>query len=310
MKLGVVMDKIASIDYHTDSTLAMLWEAKARQWEIYYFELEDLFFNDGKVYGDAQRLTVFRDPLHWFALEKKQTLELADLDIILMRKDPPFNETYIYATYLLDHAERSGTRIINKPQSLRDANEKMFATYFPECCPPSLVTQSVTKLYAFLNKHQTIVCKPLHAMGGQSVFRLHDQDVNANVIFEMLTESQTRYIMAQRYIPEIKQGDKRILMINGEPLNYLLARIPQSGDWRGNLAVGAKGEVRQLSERDRFICAQVGEELRKRKLYFVGLDVIGDYLTEINVTSPTCIREIEAETGLNISAMLFDVITK
>ncbi|OGT41031.1 MAG: glutathione synthase [Gammaproteobacteria bacterium RIFCSPHIGHO2_12_FULL_37_34] len=308
MKLGVVMDPILSIQYHKDSTLAMLWEAQSRHWEIYYFELQDLFLRDGVAYGDARRLAVFHDPHTWFKWEEKKTIILTELDIILMRKDPPFNDEYIYTTYLLDYAERGGVRVINKPQSLRDANEKVFSMYFPACCPPSLVTRSIEKLHTFFKEHHDIVCKPLHSMGGKLVFRLHEHDANANVIFDTLTNGGMQHVMAQRFIPEIKQGDKRILMINGEPVHHVLARMPQPKDWRGNLAVGAKGEVRPLSARDHFICSQVGPELRARGLYFVGLDVIGDYLTEINVTSPTGIREIEAETGLNISAMLFDSV--
>ena len=306
MKLGVIMDPIGSIQYHKDSTFAMLLEAQVRHWKIFYFELQHLFLRDGIAYGDAQRLTVFRDPQKWFALEGKKTIALTELDVILMRKDPPFNDEYIYTTYLLDHAERGGVQVINKPQALRDANEKMFAMYFPQCCPPSLVTQSIEKLHEFFEEHRDIVCKPLHSMGGASVFRLQENDVNANVIFDVLTHNGTLQIMSQRFIPEIIQGDKRILLINGELIPYVLARIPQVGDWRGNLAVGAKGIVQALTERDRWICYQVAPMLRERGLYFVGLDVIGDYLTEINVTSPTGICEIEAQTKLNISGMLFD----
>lgn len=229
--------------------------------------------------------------------------------MILMRKDPPFSEEYIYSTYILEQAERQGVLVMNRPQSLRDANEKLFATHFPEVCPPSVVTQSIATLHAFWQEHQDIVCKPLNVMGGASVFRLREGDVNANVIFETLTRNQTIYIMAQRYIPEIsKYGDKRILMIDGEVVPHVLARIPQGNDWRGNLAAGAKGVVQPLSERDRYIAELVAPDLRTRGLYFVGLDVIGDYLTEINVTSPTGIREIDAVANINISAMLMDAV--
>jgi glutathione synthase len=306
IRLGIVMDPIGSIHYHKDSTLAMLWEAEKRGWEIQYLEQRDLFLRDGIVYGDAAQLHVFRDENAWFQLSAKKCLPLSDLDIILMRKDPPFNEEYIYTTQLLEYAERQGVLVVNKPQALRDANEKMFAACFPQCTPPMLVTQSIEKLHAFWQEHGDIVCKPLNNMGGAMVFRLHDKDVNANTIFDALTQQGKLYIEAQKYIPEITRGDKRILMINGEPISHALARIPSEDDWRGNLAVGATGVVQPLSERDVWICSQVGPTLRERGLYFVGLDVIGDYLTEVNVTSPTCIREIDKALGCNISAQLLD----
>lgn len=310
LRLGVVMDPIANIHYKKDSTLAMLWEAKARGFELYYFEFNDLFLRDGVPFGEAKALDVFQHPETWYAFNNKKIMPLAELDIILMRKDPPFNEEYIYATYILEHAERLGAFVVNRPQSLRDANEKLFATYFPECCPPALVAQSKEKLFSFWQEHKDIVCKPLDSMGGTSVFRLQEADVNANVIFEILTRNQSCYIMAQKYIPAIKLGDKRILMVDGEAVPFALARVPQGNDWRGNLAVGAKGVVQPLSERDRFIAERVGPVLRERGLYFVGIDVIGDYLTEINVTSPTCIREIDAGANINISAMLMDCILR
>jgi glutathione synthase len=306
--LGVVMDPIQSVQYKKDSTLAMLWEAQARGWKISYFEQRDLFLRDGLPYGDARDLRVSRDPDNWFELGTKQCIPLDGFDIILMRKDPPFDEEYIYTTYILEHAERQGVLVANRPQALRDSNEKLFATYFPQCCPATLVTRSSEKLRTFWEEHRDIVCKPLNSMGGVSVFRLRDSDVNANVIFETLTHNQTSYIMAQRFIPEIKSGDKRILMIDGNPVPYLLARVPQANDWRGNLAVGAKGVVQPLSEHDRWICAQVGPALRVRGLYFAGIDIIGDYLTEINVTSPTGIREIDDGAGVNVSAMLLDAL--
>lgn len=310
MKIGIVMDPIASIHYKKDSTLAMLWEAQDRGWEIQYFEFQDLYLRDGVPFGEARELQVFHDADNWFAFKNKKHMPLAELDIILMRKDPPFNEEYIYATYLLEHAERLGVLVVNRPQSLRDANEKLFATNFPQCTPSTLVTQSSEKLYAFWDEHKDIVCKPLNSMGGASVFRLREGDVNATVVFDTLTHNQTVFIMAQRFIPEIKNGDKRILMIDGEPVPHALARVPQGKDWRGNLAVGAKGVVQSLSERDRWICSQVGPVLRERGLYFVGLDIIGDYLTEINVTSPTGIREIEAVADLNISKILLDAVLR
>lgn len=308
IQLGVVMDDIASINYKKDSTLAMLWEAKQRGWDIWYLELQDIFLRDGIAYGTAKQLDVFHDDKKWFAFKQSKTLPLSALNVILMRKDPPFDEQYIYATYILEHAQDAGTLVVNHPQALRDANEKLFATWFPQCSPPAIVTKSQANLAAFWEEHHDIVCKPLNAMGGKSIFRLQNHDVNANVIFDTLTEGQSRYIMAQRFIPEIKAGDKRILMINGEPVPFVLARVPQGDDWRGNLAVGAKGVVQALSERERWICQQVGPELRKRGLYFVGLDVIGDYLTEINVTSPTCIREIDAGANINVAGILMDFV--
>lgn len=308
--LGVVMDPIGSIHYKKDSTLALLWEAKARGWPIYYFEQKDLFIRDGIAYGDATLLDVFQDEKNWFRFGKQQRIPLAELNVILMRKDPPFNEEYIYTTYVLEQAVNQGTLVINHPQSLRDCNEKIFATHFPQCSPPTLVTQSTPLLHQFWEEYDDIICKPLNTMGGANVFRLKKQDVNANVIFETLTRNGSFYIMAQKFIPEIKEGDKRILMINGEPIPHVLARIPQGNDWRGNLAVGAKGQVQPLSKRDHWICAQIGPVLRQLGLYLVGLDVIGDYLTEINVTSPTGIREIDAHANTNISATLMDWVEK
>lgn len=310
IRLGVVMDPIGSIHYKKDSTLAMMWEAEARGYEIYYMEMRDLFLQDGVPYAEMQRIEVAKNPDNWYQSLSQTRMPLSHLNVILMRKDPPFNEEYIYATYLLEHAEREGVLCLNRPQSLRDSNEKLFAAHFPQCTPPTIVTQSKEKLFEFWQTHHDIVCKPLNSMGGTSVFRLQPGDVNANVVFEILTKSETSYLMAQRFIPDIIKGDKRILMINGEPVPHVLARVPQGKDWRGNLAVGAKGVVQSLSDRDRWICEQVGPTLRVRGLYFVGLDIIGDYLTEINVTSPTGIREIDAGADVNVSGKLFDVIEK
>ena len=237
IRLGVVMDPIGSIHYKKDTTLAMLWEAQKRGWEIYYFELQDLFLENGVPYGDAKKLVVAHNPEAWFNFEGEARLPLATLNIILMRKDPPFNEEYIYSTYLLEHAERQGVLVVNKPQSLRDCNEKLFATYFPQCAPPTLITQSIAKLHAFKDKHRDIVCKPLNSMGGANVFRLQEQDANANTIFDALTHRGTIYVAAQKFISEIKLGDKRIIMINCEPVSSVLSRLPQGTDWRGNLAV-------------------------------------------------------------------------
>jgi glutathione synthase len=305
-RLGVVMDPIASIHAEKDSTLAMLLEAQARDWQIYYFEQRDLSVQNGVAYGDAARLRVKSATSDWFSLQEKQRMPLAELDIILMRKDPPFNRQYIYTTYILELAEQQGVLVANRPQALRDCNEKFFATHFPHCTPSTLVAQTKEQLFAFWREHKDIVCKPLSGMGGAQVFRLRDGDANATAIFDILTRDEQIYVMAQSFIPDIAKGDKRILLINGEPLPYALARVPQGKEWRGNLALGAKGIVQPLSERDRFICAQVGPDCAKRGLYFVGLDVIGDYLTEINVTSPTGIREIDKGANINVSAMLMD----
>jgi len=307
-KLGVVMDPIASIHYKKDSTLAMLWEAQDRGYEIYYFEQTNLFLQQGKSFGLARKLRVFHDEKKWFELDAFQTMPLSDLNLMLMRKDPPVDREYIYTTYILESAERDGVRIINKPQSLRDANEKMFAMSFPQCCPKTIVTSDMQVLREFFHQEKDIICKPLDAMGGHSVFRLQNNDLNASVVLEMLTHNGTCFAMAQKYIPEISEGDKRILLIQGEPMSHALARIPKQGELRGNLAAGAKGVAKPLSERDRWVCQQVGPTLREKGLFFVGIDVIGDYLTEINVTSPTCIRELDEQCGLNIAGKMFDAL--
>lgn len=308
IKLGVVMDPITSIKFKKDSTLAMLWEAEKRGYEIYYFEQANLYLQDGMAYGDARRMHVHHDENAWHSWHGAETILLEDLDIILMRKDPPFNEAFIHTTQILDYAERNGTLVVNSPRALRDCNEKLFACDFPVCMPATLVTQSREKFLAFWQKHQDVICKPLNTMGGESVFRVKADDVNANVIYEVLTRRGESQMMVQKFIPEISLGDKRILMINGEPVPYLLARVPQAGDWRGNLAVGAKGQVQALTPRDQFIAEQVGPVLRERGIYFAGLDVIGDYLTEINITSPTCIREIEAGCDFSVTGQLFDFL--
>ncbi len=307
-KLGVVMDPIQAIHFKKDSTLAMLWEAEKRGWEIHYFEQKDLFMRDGKAYGCSRILKVFHDAKKWFECGTQKTMPLADLQVILMRKDPPFDQEYIYTTYILESAEQEGVLVINKPQALRDANEKFFTMQFPQCCPPTLVTREIHLLRKFFNEYKDIICKPLEAMGGASVFRLHQKDLNASVVFEMLTQRETRYAMAQRFIPEISKGDKRILMINGEPVPYALARIPAKDELRGNLAAGAKGVAKKLTKHDLWICQEVGPVLREKGLLFVGLDVIGDFLTEINVTSPTCIRELDEQCNLNIAQNLLDSI--
>ena len=310
IKIGVVMDPIADLNYKKDSTLAMLWAAQAREWQLYYMEQKDLYLDQGIARARMAGLTVFHDPESWYNLDDAEDRALSDLDVILMRKDPPFDNEYIYSTYILEEAERKGTLIVNRCQSLRDCNEKVFATQFPECCPPVLVSADNDRLKAFHAEHQDVIFKPLDGMGGSSIFRVKAGDSNLNVILETLTDFGRNTIMAQRYLPEIVDGDKRILMINGEVLPYCLARVPSSGELRGNLAAGGQGRAQPLSDRDRWIAEQVGPSLKERGLLFVGLDVIGDYLTEINVTSPTCIREIDNAYDLDIGARLMDCIAE
>lgn len=308
LKLGVVMDPISTIKIKKDSTFAMLLAAQARAWSITYMELNDLSVIDGVAMAQARELSVRDDPMGWFELGDYQSLPLSDLDVILMRKDPPFNMEYIYATYILELAERQGVLVVNKPQTLRDANEKLSTAWFPQCTTPALVTRNPQQILAFLQQQKDIILKPLHGMGGASIFRVTENDLNTNVIIETLTENQTRYVMAQRFIPEIVQGDKRILLVDGEPVPYALARVPAKGETRGNLAVGGTGVGVALSQRDYWICEQVAPTLKEKGLLFVGLDVIGDYLTEINITSPTCIRELDQLYGLDIAGQLMDAI--
>jgi glutathione synthase len=301
-KLAVVMDPIQSIDYKKDTTLAMLWAAQDAGFELFYLELPDLLLRSGKPYGLMRTLQVYREPSRWFTLEEATEQPLSSMDVILMRKDPPFDMDYIYATYLLELAAAAGVLVANRPDSLRDCNEKLFAARFPHCSPELLVSSNAGALRAFQQQHGDVVLKPLDGMGGRSVFRVKPGDDNIGVIIETLTAHGQHPIMAQRFLPAIVEGDKRILLLNGEPVSHCLARIPMSGENRGNLAAGGSGEVRPLNDRDRWIAAEVAPEIRKRGLYFVGLDVIGDSLTEINVTSPTCLREIEAATGEPIAA--------
>tara|TARA_R110000772_G_scaffold181593_2_gene292861 strand:+ start:10734 stop:11687 length:954 start_codon:yes stop_codon:yes gene_type:complete len=308
IKIGVVMDPISRIQFKKDSTMAMLWAAQARDWQLYYMEPGDLFLEQGKARASMSHLTVFHDPESWYTLGNAQVQDLTVLDAILMRKDPPFDNEYVYATYMLEAAEREGTLIVNRCHSLRDCNEKVFATQFPQCCPPLLVSSDTRRLKAFQTEHGDVIFKPLDGMGGASIFRVKPGDPNLNVILETLTHFGNRTIMAQRFIPEITEGDKRILMINGEPIPYCLARVPSLGETRGNLAAGGTGRPQLLSARDRWIAEQVGPSLRERGLYFVGLDIIGDYLTEINVTSPTGIQEIERAYDVDIGGQLMDCI--
>ena len=308
ISLGVVMDPIGSINTVKDSTFAMLIEAQRRGWKIWYMEQADLYLADDQARARMRRLQVQESASDWYRFSDERTAPLAELDVLLMRKDPPFDMEYVYSTYLLERAEESGVLVVNRPASLRDCNEKLFTAWFPQCCPPMLVTRDHRRMIEFLEQQQDIILKPLGGMGGTSIFRARRGDPNVNVIVETLTANGTQYAMAQKFIPEIRDGDKRILMIDGEPVPYALARIPKPGELRGNLAAGGKGSGVPLSQRDYWIAEQVGPALQARGIVFAGLDVIGEYLTEINVTSPTCIRELDAQYGLNIGAQLMDRI--
>lgn len=308
LKLGIVMDPIDKIKIGKDTSFAMLLEAQSRGYELHYMELNDLYLRDGRTFARLRRLGVRRDPADWFRFDGEADAPLDALDVILMRKDPPFDQEYIYATYLLECAENCGVHVVNKPRSLRDANEKLFTAWFTQCCAPTLVAREAATLREFLREQGEIVLKPLDGMGGASIFRAAESDPNLSVILETMTQHNRRFVMAQRYLPEIVDGDKRILVIDGEAVPYALARIPARGESRGNLAAGGSAEGRPLTPRDRWIAEQVGPELRARGLAFVGLDVIGDYLTEVNVTSPTCVQELDRQFGLNISALLMDHI--
>ncbi|CAE6887773.1 MULTISPECIES: glutathione synthase [Pseudomonas] len=310
VRLGIVMDPIAQISFKKDSSLAMLLAAESRGWSLFYMEQKDLYQAKGQARARLRSLQVFNDPEHWFELGEEQDLPLADLNVILMRKDPPFDNEFLYTTYLLEQAEADGVLVVNRPQSLRDCNEKIFATQFPQFTPPTIVSRRADILREFAKEQRDIILKPLDGMGGSMIFRHREGDPNLSVILETLTAHGTQQIMAQGYIPQILDGDKRILMIDGEPVPYCLARIPAQGETRGNLAAGGRGEARPLSERDREIALAIGPTLREKGLLFVGLDVIGDYLTEINVTSPTCIREIDAAYNTGIADQLMDVIAK
>ena len=308
IKAGVVMDPIGSITVKKDTTLAMMLAAQRRGWELRYMELVDLFVRDGEAGARMCPIVVRDDPNDWYTLGEPHTDALASLDVILMRKDPPFDMEFVYSTYILERAEETGVLVVNKPRSLRDANEKMFTAWFPRCCPPTLVTREHARMGDFLDEHEDVIVKPLDGMGGASIFRVRAGDPNVNVVFETLTRRETRYAMCQRYVPEIREGDRRVLLIDGEPIEYALARVPADGDARGNLAAGARGVGMEITPRMREVAREVGPALRERGLVFVGLDVIGDYLTEINVTSPTCVREIDAAFGVDVAGRLMDVI--
>ena len=308
IKLGIVMDPIQSINYKKDTSLAMLLAAQERGWKIYYMLQTDLYMESGISKAMMRELTVREDPQDWYAFGATVDMSLGELDVILMRKDPPFDNHYIYSTYLLEEAQKEGTLVVNNPQALRDCNEKLFAAQFPQCCPPFLVTCNAEKLREFHQQNQDVIFKPLDGMGGTAIFRLKEGDPNVSVIIEVITQGGSNQIMAQKFIPEIIKGDKRILLIDGEPIPYALARVPAVGETRGNLAAGGSGIAQELSARDRWICEQVGPVVKEKGLIFVGLDVIGDYLTEINVTSPTCVRELNDAYDLDIAGDLMDSI--
>ncbi|NIR59828.1 MAG: glutathione synthase [Gammaproteobacteria bacterium] len=308
LRLGVVMDPIGSIKIEKDSTFAMLLAAQARGWALAYMELGDLYLRDGRACARRRALAVRDDPAGWYTLGEALDGPLVDLDLVLMRKDPPFDAEYVYATHLLERAEAEGVVVVNRPRGLRDVGEKLYTALFPDLAPPTLVTREAARLGTFVEEQGDTVLKPLGGFGGASVFRARAGDPNLNVIFETLTAHGGRFAMAQRFIPEIAMGDKRILLIEGEPVPYALARIPAPGEGRGNLAVGGRGEGVALSARDREIAARLGPALREHGIAFAGLDVIGAYLTEVNVTSPTCIRELDRLYGLDIAGQLLDVL--
>ncbi|MFI4958130.1 MAG: glutathione synthase [Lysobacterales bacterium] len=313
LSVGVLMDPIGAIKMVKDTTFAMLLEAQRRSHSLHYFEQGDLALRDGAPWARIAPLSVRQDPQQWYTLGTAQWRDLRELDVVLMRKDPPVDAQFVYDTMVLEAAQRGGVTVINDPQSLRDCNEKLFALAFPQCIAPTLVSRDTGELRQFAAQHGEVVLKPLDGMGGRGIFRVKAGDSNLNSMLETLLGDDAhgegrQFAIAQKYIPEITAGDKRILLIDGEPVPYALARIPQGDEFRGNLAAGGRGEGVPLSDRDRWIVAQVAPELRRRGLLFVGLDVIGDYLTEINVTSPTCVRELDAQFGLNIAGQLFDVI--
>lgn len=308
--LGVVMDPIAAINYDKDTTLHLLLAAQQQGYKLFYMQQQNLFLDNGNPFAEVYPLQVFDDPQQWFKLDQPSTVPLQSLDVILMRKDPPFDSEYVYSTYILEAAEKLGTLVVNKPQSLRDCNEKVFATQFPQCTPPLIVTRNQKYLKEFLITHKDVVFKPLDGMGGTSIFRVKKGDQNLNVILETLTQNGQQSIMAQQYLPEICKGDKRIIVVDGEVIPYCLARMPSAEDFRGNLAAGGKGIVQPISERDLWIAQQVAPTLKELGLIFVGLDIIGDYLTEINVTSPTCIKEIDSTQNTAIADKLITAISE
>ncbi|WP_110649033.1 glutathione synthase [Salinicola peritrichatus] len=310
VKLGVVMDPIADISYKKDTTLTLLWAAEAMGWSLFYLEQEDLYLYEGRAMGSVRPLEVFRDPEHWFELGERETMALSELDVILMRKDPPVDSHFLNAVHLLGFAEREGTLVVNPTRTLLECNEKLFAQQFVHCIPPTVVSCNATVLRAFQAEHGDTIFKPLDGMGGSGIFHIGPDGRNLGAVIEELTERGRRQIMAQRYLPEISAGDTRILLVDGEPVEYGLARIPSAGETRGNLAAGGRGVSRELTDRDYWLVEQVKPMIREKGLLFVGLDVIGDYITEINVTSPTCVREIDDQRGTDIGAQLMAAIAR
>ncbi|MDG6773772.1 glutathione synthase [Thiomicrorhabdus sp. ZW0627] len=310
LNVGIVMDPIDRIKPYKDSSFAMLLEAQRRGHNLVYMQPEDLYLKNGQAWAISSELKVWdrKAEEQYYGFGKTVEIALNTLDIILIRQDPPFNNDYLYSTHILEQAEAEGVLVVNKPQSLRDANEKLFASWFPQCIPNTLVSARMDQLKAFVKEHKDTILKPLDAMGGSSIFRVRHDDPNINVILETMTGFGKHHIMAQVYLPEIKAGDKRILLINGEPIPYTLARIPAEGETRGNIAAGGTGVGMPITEREQWLCEQIAPTLKAKGLYFVGLDVIGDYITEINVTSPTCIRELDAQFKLNIAGTLFDCL--
>lgn len=310
IRIGMIMDPISDIKSYKDSSFAVLLEAQQRGWQLYYIQQNNLSVVNNEISAIVQFLSVTDNNDNWYSLEPEQQLTLSELDVVFMRKDPPFDMNYIFTTLLLDKLSAAGTLVVNRPHSLRDCNEKLFASNFPECSPATLISSQKSQIIHFLDQQHDIIVKPLDGMGGASIFRIKKSDPNINVIIETMTDFGQKLIMIQTYIPEITQGDKRIILIDGEPVPYALARIPTDGETRANIAAGGTGVGVELTERDYWICAQIAPELKRRGLIFVGIDVIGDYLTEINVTSPTCIRELDKLYNLNISATLLDVVTQ
>jgi len=305
------MDPIEAIKPAKDSTLAILLAAQARGWDLYYAEQKDLYLRDGVAFGRLAPLKVFEDPKDWFTRGGAEPGRLGDYDVILMRKDPPFDTEYIYSTYILDRAQIQGALVCNRPQGLRDMNEKVYTAWFPECCAPTLISRDMHDMSEFLREHGKAVCKPLDGMGGRSIFVLEQGDKNRNVVFETLTGYGTRYAIVQRYLPEIvTAGDCRVILVDGEPVPFALQRMPDAADHRGNLAAGARAESRPLNDRDRWLCSVIGPKLKAAGMIFVGLDVIGDFVTEINVTSPTGIRELDKKHGVDIGGMLVSAISR
>lgn len=308
--MAVLMDDIAGINPKKDSSFAMMLEAQRRGWMVYTFDSTNMYQQEGETFANVRKTLVTDNEDQWHDREDAEVIALSNIDVIFMRKDPPFNMNYIYATYLLEQAENTGVLVINKPQSLRDANEKLFALNFPHCMPKTLVSSDVEQLCQFIEHMGVAIVKPLDGMGGTDIYKLYKNDDNITDIVAKLTNNGQRLIMAQEFLSAIKDGDKRILLINGKPVDYALARIPAEGSFKGNLAAGATGRGQPLSERDYYLCEQIAPMLIEKELLFVGLDVIGDYITEINVTSPTCIRELDKLFNLNISALLMDEVEK